>query len=121
MSGSDASLRAPARIGRATSNRRVLQELEKTLAEASTRRGMSAAILLDRLTPDYDLDAAGQLGLGSGWMIRLDDREAALLTGPPGGLADPEAAVMPGLYRAEDHDGNSRMRQRQTPGLPSVR
>jgi len=112
MSGSDASLRALVRIGRATSNRRVLQELEKTLAEASTPQGMSAASLLDRLTPDHDLDAAGQLGLGSGWVIRLDDREGAVLTGPPGQqppgqaadlLAEVKATVAIVRQRLEDH------------------
>jgi hypothetical protein len=110
-SGSDASLRAVVRIGRATTNRRVLQELEKTLTAASERRGMSAASLLDRLTPDHDLDAAGQLSLGPGWVIRLDDRHGAVLTGPPGQpapdhasdlLAELKATVAIARQRLED-------------------
>jgi len=41
-SGSEASLRALARIGHATTDRRMLQGLDKALAEASAR-GMPAA------------------------------------------------------------------------------
>ncbi len=110
-SGSGASMRALVRIGRTTTNRRVLQELEKTLAEVSARRGMSAASLLDRLTPDHDLDAAGQLDLGQGWAIRLDDRQGAVLTGPAdqpapgqaaGVLAEIKATVSVVRQRLED-------------------
>ena len=42
-SGSDASLRALARIGQATSNGTVLKQLAKTLEQVSARRGMSPA------------------------------------------------------------------------------
>lgn len=89
----------------------MLQELERTLAEVSARRGMSAASLLDRLTPDHDLDAAGQLDLGQGWVIRLDDRQGAVLTGPAdlpapgqaaGVLADIKATVSVVRQRLED-------------------
>jgi hypothetical protein len=85
-SGSDASLIALARIGRATTNGSVLNHLSRILQEVSAQRGLSADSLLDQLTPDHDLDATGQLTLGteSGtWTIRLDDRHGAIAQGPP--------------------------------------
>lgn len=69
----------------------MLQEVERTLAEASVRRGMSTASLLERLTPDHGLNAAGQADLGDGWILRLDDRHGAQLTGPEGQPAPGQA------------------------------
>jgi len=48
----------------------------------------------------------------------VEQAHAALLpcaaAGPPGGLSDPQAAVVPGLDRIEDHDG-------ELPALEAVR
>jgi Domain of unknown function (DUF4132) len=84
-SGSHESLAALARIGQATSNGAVLKNLAKTLEEAAARRGMSAASLLDRLTPDHGLDSDGQVSIETDagtWVIRLQDREGAVADGP---------------------------------------
>ena len=89
-SGSDASLIALARIGRASTNRRVMRELTKSLEEVSARRGMSPASLADRLIPDHGLSAAGTLTIAAGaggWTVQLDDRHGAVLTGPADGPA----------------------------------
>ncbi|HKD89816.1 MAG TPA: DUF4132 domain-containing protein [Streptosporangiaceae bacterium] len=86
-SGSDASLIALARIGRATANGRVLKQLAKTIEEVSAQRGMSAAALLEHLTPDHDLDPDGQMTIdaeGGRWIIQLDDTEGAVAVGPAG-------------------------------------
>ena len=86
-SGSAASLVALARIGQATSNGAVQKNLSKTLAEAAARQGMSAASLLERLTPDYGLDANGQVAIDTNagcWVIRLDDQDGAIAEGPGG-------------------------------------
>ena len=50
-SGSDASLIALARIGRATTNGSVLNHLSRILQEVSAQRGLSADSLLDQLAP----------------------------------------------------------------------
>jgi Domain of unknown function (DUF4132) len=84
-SGSDASLLALARIGRATSNGAVLKNLTRTLEEVSARHGMSAASLLERLTPDHGLDEHGQVTLqteAGTWTLNLDDRHGATVNGP---------------------------------------
>ena len=84
-SGSDASVVALARIGRATANRTVLRQLRKMLSEVSERRGMSADSMLERLTPDHGLDSDGQLTIVSGgerWVIQLEDEQGAVLAGP---------------------------------------
>jgi len=91
-SGSDASLLALARTGQATSNGSVLKNLAKALQEAASRRGMSPASLLDRLTPDHGIGADGQVAIGTQdgrWTIRLDDRDGAAVSGPPGAAAVP--------------------------------
>jgi hypothetical protein len=87
LSGSDASLTALARIGRATTNGSVLKNLARTLEAAAARKGMSAASLLERLTPDHGLDLAGRIGIeteSGTWVVRLDDRQGAIAEGPPG-------------------------------------
>lgn len=84
LSGSDASLRALARIGRATTSRGVHRQLEKILAEAAQRRGLSTAALMDGLLPDHGLSAAGSAEFAPGWTIALDDRAGATLAGPDG-------------------------------------
>jgi hypothetical protein len=87
VSGSDASLVALARIGRATSNGSVLRHLAKTLEEAAAQRGTSAASLLERLTPDHGIGSDGQVSVDTGagtWVIRLDDRQGAIAAGPSG-------------------------------------
>jgi hypothetical protein len=84
-SGSPASLVALARIGQATANGAVLKNLAKTLEEAAALRGMSAASLLDRLTPDHGLNSDGQVTIETDagtWVIRLQDREGAVAEGP---------------------------------------
>jgi hypothetical protein len=96
LSGSDLALMALARIGRATTSRGVHRQLEKVLAEAAARRGVSPAALMDGLLPDHGLSADGSAELAPGWMIRLDDRAGAVLTGPeeaaePGWAAEPLA------------------------------
>jgi hypothetical protein len=94
MSGSDASLTALARIGRATTNGSVLKNLTRTLEEAAAQRGLSPAGLLEQLTPDHGLDAAGRVVMeaeGSTWAVRCDDRHGAVAEGPPG--ADVPAGV----------------------------
>ena len=86
-SGSDASLVALARIGRATSNGSVLKHLAKTLEEAAAQRGTSAASLLEQLTPDHGIGLDGSLRVDTGagtWVIRLDDRQGAIAEGPSG-------------------------------------
>lgn len=91
-SGSDASLLALARIGQATSNGSVLKNLAKALEEAASRRGASPASLLDRLTPDHGIGADGQVSIDTEagrWTIRLDDRDGAVASGPPGAVAVP--------------------------------
>jgi hypothetical protein len=95
LSGSDASLTALARIGPATSNGSVLKNLAKTLDEASAKRGISSASLLDHLTPDHGLDARGQVRVDTGagaWMVRLDDRHGAVADGPPDAEVPQEVA-----------------------------
>ncbi|HET7013445.1 MAG TPA: DUF4132 domain-containing protein [Streptosporangiaceae bacterium] len=86
-SGSDASLIALARIGRATTNGSVLNHLARILQEVSAERGLSPDSLLDHLTPDHGLDAeTGQLSIQTEtglWTIRLDDRHGAVAQGPP--------------------------------------
>lgn len=84
LSGSQDSLIALARIGRATTNRAVHKVLESSLEEVAERRGTSAAALMDRLLPDHGLPASGVLELADGWSIRLDDGEGAVLAGPDG-------------------------------------
>ena len=94
-SGSDASLLALARIGQATSNGSVLKHLAKTLEEASARRGMSPASLLERLTPDHGIGPDGLVSFGTGsgrWVIRLDDRQSAIADGPPGVTVPPQVS-----------------------------
>ena len=91
-SGSDAALVALARIGRATTSRSVHKQLEKMLAEAAQRRGLSTAALMDGLLPDHGLSAAGSAELAPGWVIALDDRARAVLTGPEG-AQEPEGAA----------------------------
>ena len=92
LSGSDAALMALARTGRATTSRSVHRQLEKMLAEAAQRRGLSTAALMDGLLPDHDLAAAGSIDLAPGWVIALDDRAGAVLTGPEGAAAPDGAA-----------------------------
>jgi len=84
LSGSDAALMALARTGRATTSRGVHRQLEKMLAEAAQRRGLATAALMDGLLPDHGLSAAGHAELAPGWVIALDDRAGAVLTGPEG-------------------------------------
>jgi hypothetical protein len=91
-SGSDASLLALARTGQATSNGSVLKNLAKALEEAASRQGTSRASLLDRLIPDHGIGADGQVSIDTEagrWTIRLDDRDGAVASGPPGAGAVP--------------------------------
>jgi Domain of unknown function (DUF4132) len=91
-SGSDASLLALARTGQATANGSVLKNLAKALEEAASRRGTSPASLLDRLTPDHGIGVDGRVSIGTQdgrWTIRLDDRDGAAASGPPGAVAPP--------------------------------
>jgi len=84
-SSSDDALIALTAIGRATTNRSVTKQLGKMLEEAGARRGMSAASLVERLTPDHGLDSSGQASVvagGATWTVGLDDRQGAVLTGP---------------------------------------
>jgi hypothetical protein len=102
-SGSDASLIALARIGRATSNGSVLKQLARTLEEVSARRGMSPASLLDQLTPDHGLSPDGRAAVVAGagsWTIRLDDRHGAVPDGPPGAAVLLEVADTLGEIKA---------------------
>ena len=92
LSGSGAALMALARTGRATTSRGVHRQLEKMLAEAAQRRGLSTAALMDGLLPDHGLSAAGSAELAPGWVIALDDRAGAMLTGPEG-TAEPDGAA----------------------------
>jgi len=83
--GTDESLRALARIGRATSHRTMLKRLQLALEQAAERRGQSAEVLLDHLLPDHGLDPAGRLAVSAGGLhavISLDDRHGAVLDGP---------------------------------------
>jgi hypothetical protein len=91
-SGSDASLLALARIGQATSNGSVLKNLAKALEEGASRQGTSPASLLDRLTPDHGIGADGQVSIDTEagrWTVRVDDRDGAVASGPPGADAVP--------------------------------
>ena len=92
LSGSDAALMALSRTGRATTSRGVHRQLEKMLGEAAERRGLSTAALMDGLLPDHGLSAAGTAELAPGWVIALDDRAGAVLTGT-GGAAEPDGAA----------------------------
>ena len=92
LSGSDAALVALARTGRATTSRGVHRQLEKMLAEAAQRRGLSTAALMDGLLSDHGLSAAGSADLAPGWVIALDDRAGAVLTGAEG-VAEPDGAA----------------------------
>jgi hypothetical protein len=81
-SGSDAALTALARIGQAASNGSVLKVLARTLEQASARRGVSAASLLDRLVPDHGIGPDGVIrvdGDEGSWTIRLHDHDGAVL------------------------------------------
>jgi hypothetical protein len=96
-SGSDESLVALARIGQATSNGAVLKNLAKTLQEVAAARGMSAASLLDRLTPDHGLGYDGQVTIDTdagAWVIRLQDREGAVAQGPAHADVPPQVSEM---------------------------
>jgi hypothetical protein len=91
-SGSDASLLALARTGQATSSGSVRKNLAKALEEAASLRGMSPASLLDRLTPDHGIGADGQVSIDTEagrWTIWLDDRDGAVIEGPPGAVPAP--------------------------------
>jgi len=95
-SGSDASMLALAKIGRATANRSVLRHLGRLLAEVAARRGVSADSLMERLTPDHGLDSNGQVSVvadGAEWTVRLDDRDGAVLAGPAGAADPPPPAA----------------------------
>ena len=85
QTGTDESLRALARIGRATSHRTMLKRLRMALEQAAERRGQSAEVLLDHLLPDHGLDPAGRLTVSAGGLhavISLDDGHGAILAGP---------------------------------------
>lgn len=85
QAGTDESLRALARIGRATSHRTMLKRLQVALEQAAERRGQSAEVLLDHLLPDHGLDPAGRLAVSADGLhavISLDDRHGAILDGP---------------------------------------
>lgn len=102
-SGSDSSLIALTRIGRTTANRSVLRHLGKTLEEVAARRGMSAASLLDWLTPDHGLSAEGQVTVrvdDASWTIRLDDQHGAVVSGPPGVPVPSQASELVTQIRA---------------------
>lgn len=92
LSGSDAALMALMRAGRVTTSRSVHRQLDKTLAEAAQRRGLSIAALMDGLLPDHGLTGTGSAELAPGWTMRLDDRTGAVLTGPEG-TAEPDGAA----------------------------
>lgn len=84
QAGSDESLRALARIGRATSHRTMLKRLQAALEQAAAKRGQSAEVLLDHLLPDHSLDPAGRLAVAAGGLhavLSLDDRHGAVLDG----------------------------------------
>jgi hypothetical protein len=94
-SGSDASMTALARIGRATSNGSVLKVLARTLEEAAAKRGTSPTSMLEQLTPDHGLDGEGHVVIETetgSWVVRLDDRLGAVAEGPPGAEAPAEVA-----------------------------
>jgi hypothetical protein len=102
-SGSEMSLVGLARIGQATSNGAVLKHLATSLQEAAGRRGMSAASLLDRLTPGHGLDSGGQVTIHAGagsWVIRLDDRDGAVAVGSGSTDVPPEVAETVGEVKA---------------------
>jgi hypothetical protein len=83
--GTDESLRALARIGRATSHRTMLKRLQAVLEQAADGQGKSVEALLDHLLPDHGLDPAGRLAVSAGSMhavISLDDRHGAIFDGP---------------------------------------
>jgi hypothetical protein len=83
--GTEESLRALARLGRATSHRTMLNRLHAVLEQAAAGRGKSAEALLDHLLPDHGLDPAGRLAVSAGGVhavIHLDDRHGAILDGP---------------------------------------
>ena len=86
--GTDESLRALTRLGRATSHRTMLKRLHAVLEQAAAGRGQSADALLDYLLPDHGLDPAGRLAVSAGGgcaVICLDDRHGAILDGPDAG------------------------------------
>jgi Domain of unknown function (DUF4132) len=97
-SGSDAALTALARIGQATSNGSAHKLLARTLEQASVRRGVSAASLLDFLIPDHGIGADGLVRVASvagRWTISLDDHHGAVLndSGQHAGEAEPAPAA----------------------------
>ena len=101
--GTDESLRALARLGRATSHRTMLKRLHAVLEQAAAGRGQSAEALLDHLLPDHGLDPAGRLAVSAGGVhavIGLDDRHGAILDGPDAGATD----LFPWLPVTDDHE-----------------